>query len=304
MAAAIVLALAAALLYAVSAVLQQKAAADAPQSKAMRPSLMFHLLRQPRWLLGYAADWTAFGCEAVALGLGSLIVVQPVLSTGLLFALLIDARWFHRPMTRIDWLAAGALTFGLVAFIVGGRPEGGVDEAALSSWLQWGTPALVLIVAGVVGGFRTSGTKRAVLFSLTTGAAYGLTAALTKTTVSLLGDGLTVALTSWEPYALAILAGIGMLANQSAFQAGSLTAAMPTQVVTTQVVGIALGVAVFDEHLSTDTFGEWALVALAVTAMAVGVVQLARSAGAAEEATREAERVAAGTGAGTGAVDG
>ena len=65
MAAAIPLALAAALLYAVAAVLQQKSAFEAPQHTAMRPSLMFHLLRQPRWLLAYAADWSAFGCEAL-----------------------------------------------------------------------------------------------------------------------------------------------------------------------------------------------------------------------------------------------
>lgn len=287
MAAAIPLALAAALLYAIAAVLQQKTAAEAPQHKAMRPSLMFHLLRQPRWLLGYAADWTAFGCEAVALGLGSLIVVQPLLSSGLLFALLIDARWFHRPMSRTDWLAAGALTFGLVAFIAAGAPKGGVDRGALSTWLVWGAPAVVLVVFGVVAGFRTSGTRRAVLFALTTGAAYGLTAALTKSTVSLLGDGLGTALTSWEPYVLTAFAGIGMLANQSAFQAGSLTAALPTQVCTAQVIGVALGVAVFQERLSTDTALEWGVVGLAIAAMAFGVVQLARSAGAAEEALLE-----------------
>jgi F0F1-type ATP synthase assembly protein I len=284
MAAAIPLALSAALLYAISAVLQQKAAAEAPASKAMRPSLMFHLLRQPRWLLGYTADWAAFGCEAVALGLGSLIVVQPLLSSGLLFALLIDARWFHRPMSRNDWLAAGALTFGLVAFIAAGAPEGGVDQGDLSTWLTWGAPAVVIVVFGVIAGFRTTGTRRAVLFALTTGAAYGLTAALTKTTMSLLGEGIDVALTSWEPYALAAFAGIGMLANQSAFQAGSLTAAMPTQVCTTQVIGVALGIAVFEEHLSTDTALEWAVVVLAIAAMGAGVIQLARSAGAAEEA--------------------
>jgi len=145
----------------------------------------------------------------------------------------------------------------------------------------------VLVCFGVVAGFRTTGTRRAVLFALTTGAAYGLTAALTKTTMGLLGDGFGTALTSWEPYALAAFAGIGMLANQSAFQAGSLTAAMPTQVCTAQVVGVALGVAVFQEHLSTDTVLEWAVVGLAIAAMAFGVVQLARSAGAAEEALLE-----------------
>jgi len=67
---------------------------------------------------------------------------------------------------------------------------------------------------------------------------------------------------------------------------------MPTQVCTAQVIGIALGVAVFQEHLSTNTVFEWTVVALAVAAMAVGVVTLARSAGAAEEAVRDADPAA------------
>jgi hypothetical protein len=278
---AIAFALVAAFLYAISAVLQQRAAADAPASTAMRPSLVLHLLREPRWLVGYGADWTAFGCEAVALALGSLLVVQPLLSTGVLFALLVDARWSRRPMGPHDRLAAGALTLGLAAFLLGGRPAGGVDQAPLGEWLTWGTPALVLAAVGVVAGFRASGSARAVLFASTTGAAYGLTAALTKTTTSLLGDGLLTALTAWEPYALGALAAVGVLANQSAFQAGALSAALPTQVCTMQVVGIALGVAVFGERLSTDTPAEWALVVAAVAAMTAGIVQLARSAGAA-----------------------
>ncbi len=288
MAAAIPLALAAALLYAIAAVLQQKAAAEAPQHTVMRPSLIFHLLRQPRWLLGYAADWVAFGCEALALGLGSLIVVQPLLASGLLFALLIDARWFQRPMSRNDWIAAGALTFGLVAFIAVGAPKGGVDHGSLSTWLRWGSPAVLIVVVGIAAGFRTSGTRRAVLFGMATGASYGLTAALTKSTMSLIGGGgVGAAVTSWEPYALVAFAGVGMLASQSAFQAGSLTAALPAQTCTAQVIGIALGVVVFQEHLSTNTVFEWAVVVLAVGAMAIGVIQLARSAGAAEDAGLE-----------------
>lgn len=290
MAVAIPLALAASLLYAVSAVLQQQAASEAPQHMAMRPSLMLHLLRRPRWLLGYAADWSAFGCEALALAFGTLIVVQPLLSMGLLFALLIDARFYGRPLSRLDWIAAGALCFGLIGFILAGAPTGGVDRGAVHDWLVWGSPVVVLVIAGVVLGFRTSGTKRAVLFALTTGAAYGLTAPLTKSTMSLLGDGIPTMLTSWEPYALAVFAGIGMLANQSAFQAGDLTAAMPTQVCTAQIVGVMLGVAVFQEELSTDTVVEWAIVAAAVVAMGYGVFHLARSAGAAEQAGRDGGR--------------
>jgi hypothetical protein len=289
----VVLALAAALLYAAAAVLQQRAASEAPQHKAMRPALMFHLLRRPLWLVGYVADWVAFGCEALALGLGSLLVVQPLLATGLLFALPIEAHWSGRGLRGGDWLAAGALCAGLVGFIVLGAPHGGSDQADLGTWAGWGTAAVALVGASIVAGLRTSGTARAVLFALATGTAYGLTAALTKSTVSLFGEGLGAVLTAWEPYALAVMAGIGMLANQSAFQAGSLSAALPTQTCSNQLVGIGLGIVVFHEELAATSALEWAGVVLSIAAMGTGVIMLARSAGAAEDAALARERARA-----------
>ena len=59
----------------------------------MRPSLLLRLVRRPMWLAGTAADWSGFGLQALALGMGSILVVQPLLCTGLLFALPIGAAW-------------------------------------------------------------------------------------------------------------------------------------------------------------------------------------------------------------------
>ena len=62
----------------------------------MRPGLLWRLIQRPMWLLGTLADWSGFGLQAIALGLGSLIVVQPLLCTGLLFALPLGAAWQGR----------------------------------------------------------------------------------------------------------------------------------------------------------------------------------------------------------------
>src|SRR4051812_21570046 len=69
--------------YAVASVLQQRAATAVPAEYSMRIGLLTRLIRRPLWLAGMAADLAAFGFEALALGLGTLAVVQPILVLGL-----------------------------------------------------------------------------------------------------------------------------------------------------------------------------------------------------------------------------
>ena len=65
-------------------------------------------------------------------------------------------------------LASRLLLPGLASLLASTRGEHlqliGVDRGEISDWLVWGTPAAVLVVVGIVAGFRTSGTRRAVLF--------------------------------------------------------------------------------------------------------------------------------------------
>src|SRR4029077_10991795 len=104
---AVVLALLSALAYAGASVLQQRAAREVPEELALRPGLLGRLIRRPMWLAGTASDWAGVGVQGAALGLGSILVVQPLLSTGLLFALPLSAAWNGRRLGARDWAAAG-----------------------------------------------------------------------------------------------------------------------------------------------------------------------------------------------------
>src|SRR3954469_9583323 len=132
---AVMLALLSAVGYAVASVLQHHAARDEPDELALRPRLLWRLLRRPQWLLGTAADIGAFGLQAVAIGLGSLVVVQPLLCTGLLFALPLSAAWQGRRLERRDWVAALALSVALAVFLVVGDPTDGKDFASTRAWI-------------------------------------------------------------------------------------------------------------------------------------------------------------------------
>ena len=87
------------------------------------------------------------------------------------------------------------------------------------------------------------------LLSGAAGVIYGVTAALTKTSSHLLDEGIVHLLVHWQPYALLIAGVGGMVISQSAFQAGSLDASLPTMSVVDPIVSIVIGALAFGETL-------------------------------------------------------
>ncbi len=138
----VVLALGAAALFAVGAVAQQQAAAD--NATAGGFGLILRLVRSPRWLAATFGNMLGYALQACALAAGSLLVVQPILVTTLVFALPLGARWNARPITRRELAWAGALCGALAVFLLAANPEGGQDTASFRDWL----PSIV--VAGSV----------------------------------------------------------------------------------------------------------------------------------------------------------
>ncbi len=274
--AAALLGLLAAALFAVASVAQQKAAADVPDDKAMGLRLIGQLVRRPLWWAGLLGDAGGFLAQGAALGLGSLLLVQPLLVTALLFALPLGAAWAGRRLSRSDWLWAAVLSLSLAVFVVVADPTAGIDRAPARDWLAVAaalTPVLGLCLLGAA----TRRTNRAMPLAVATGILYGVTAALTKSVVAHLGDGIVPLLSSWETYALAAVATLGTVCQQSAFQAGDLGVSMPAVTVLEPVVAVGIGVSILQEDLRTSGLG-WVVVALSTAGLAAGTVMLAGSA--------------------------
>ena len=274
--AAALLGLLAAALFAVASVAQQKAAADVPDDKAMGLRLIGQLVRRPLWWAGSLGDAGGFLAQGAALGLGSLLLVQPLLVTALLFALPLGAAWAGRRLSRSDWLWAAVLSLSLAVFVVVADPTAGIDRAPGRDWLGVAaalTPVFALCLLGAAARRR----NRAMLLAVATGILYGVTAALTKSVVAHLGDGIVPLLSSWETYALAAVATLGTVCQQSAFQAGDLGVSMPAVTVLEPVVAVGIGVSILQEDLRTSGLG-WVVVALSTAGLAAGTVMLARSA--------------------------
>jgi drug/metabolite transporter (DMT)-like permease len=280
---AVVLALLSALAYAAASVLQQRAAREVPEEHSLKVGLLWRLIQRPMWLLGTAADWLGYGLQALALGVGSLLVVQPLLCTGLLFALPIGARWSGRRLSRRDWAAAIALTVALTVFLLVGEPTAGKDFASDRAWI---VTALVLgpVIAGCwIAATRVRGTARAVLLALATAVLYAITAVITKSAVTLLGQGVGELVTSWELYVGLSAAFLGLVLNQSAFQAGELTASLPILTTVEPIVGSVLGVLMLDEAIQATGVLAWVVVVAGVGVMVWSIVVLAQSSARAEQ---------------------
>jgi drug/metabolite transporter (DMT)-like permease len=272
---AAVLAVLAAALFAVAAAAQQRSAAAVPDGRG--PQLVLTLVRRPLWWVGTLADVGGYVAQAAALGLGSLLLVQPLLVTGLLFALPLGARWAGRRLRRAEVVWSVLLVAALAVFVVSGEPTAGVDRVGLREWVP---AAFVLgpVLGGcLLGAAARRGTVRAVLLAVATGVLYGLGAALTKGVVGSLADGVLALLTSWETYGLVIALVGGTLLQQSAFQAGDLGASLPAVTVGEPVVAVGVGVGVLHERLRVDG-AEWMVIGGLVVVMVTATVALARSA--------------------------
>lgn len=270
---AVLCALAAALLFAVASVAQQRAAAAVPEGGA----LMQTLLRNPRWWAGVVGDGGGYAMQVVALALGSVLVVQPILVSALIFALPISARYSGRTITTRTWLIALALAGSLACFLIVGDPTAGNTTAALRDWVLPGGLLLALIAVFVGLGLaaRESG-RRALLLGAASGSLYGLAVALTAHVTTQFEHGLTTVLTGWQLWVL-IAAGIaGVYFQQRAFQAGALTASLPAITIGEPLAAAFLGITVLDERLRTSGVGVVVSIA-AVAVMLAATLALSRS---------------------------
>ena len=250
---AIVFALLAALCNAVS-VLTRHVASTADPDRPTGPRLVGYLLRNPRWLLGSAAQVGAFAFQAVALQLGQLSVVQPLLVTELVMALVLRQVFVHQ---EIAWAAWG----GAAAVVACGA----------------------VVAALIVGASRGSPSRRAALYGLAGGVTWALEATFIKSaTDDLARAGLSGLFTNWPVYAVAVGGAAGVVIEQAALQNGPLRVSQPLLVITDPIVSIALSVWLFGEYFVLNP-AVLAAAAAGFVVMCAGVVVLSVTAPATVE---------------------
>jgi drug/metabolite transporter (DMT)-like permease len=272
---AALLALLAAVFIAIGDVIHQRQAHDVTDEPVGHLELFTRLLRDPRWWLGSLVAAAGFGFQAAALGLGSVLLVQALIVTSLLFALPINARVTQRRVTRWEWTWAALLAAAVAVIVTVGNPTEGHARASFPVWIGVIAVLVPALVLCVIGSRLVKGPASAVLLALVSGALWGVFAVLTKGVVDRLGVGVWALLRTPELYAWAAVGVAGTAWQQSSFRAGALTASLPTMTVAEPVVGSVLGVIVLGETLRPGEAG-WLTLAVAVAVMLIATTALAR----------------------------
>jgi hypothetical protein len=296
----------AALLIGTGFVLQQNAAEREPDSRFLSLRLMTDLLRNPRWLVGILAMIGGQVLAAWSIGHLTLSVVEPLLTTNLIWALVLAVPLSMRarrqasapplpdsaqpgrapdsPAARPQravrvWEVAGAavlcLGVGLLSSARSAKPIG----LSFGSFSHWPAAAVIAGIAFICVqlGRRRHGRARALLTGIAAGLVYGIQDALTRQTLETLqSGGISALFTSWAPYALVGAGAVGIWLMQSAFNAGPLQLSLPAISAGEPLVGILLGIIVFGDRIQVTPL-QLAVQAGGIFALVAGVILVARA---------------------------
>jgi drug/metabolite transporter (DMT)-like permease len=256
---AVVLALLAALLFAVAARVQQSAArahiaARTPTGSAMTTWLpitgvLARLVRSRLWTLGWGVNAVGFVVQGIALHRGSIALVQPILVTQLLFTIPIAVIGTGRRPGPWVWGAGLSVCLGIVMFVDvwGTETLHAVDRSRVGYALAvaWALVAVLVLV-----GSRLRNTSRTALLSVAAGLCFSTTAVLLKMTVDpLIRQGLGTTLGDWPVYLLVVSTFMGLVIGQDALAHGSLPTVVAGTTITNPLASAAIGVLAFHERV-------------------------------------------------------
>ncbi|OBJ87356.1 hypothetical protein A5640_07365 [Mycobacterium asiaticum] len=273
-------ALLAALAAAVGIVVRQAALQGPALVREMSGAVISAVLRDRLWWSGTAAAVSGYVFQAVALAHGSLLLVQPLLVSSLLFVLPLSAWRCGSRVSVSEWAWALLLTAALAVFVLVGRPQEGDYRPATLTWALSIIGAALVVVFCVLVARRTTDRVRAMSLGGAVAVMLGMIAVLTKTCTHRFAVGGWHGLFSLPALYLLVLLAVGVtVLQQWAFQAGALQASVPVMLVGEPVVAVLLGVVVLGEQLSARGMGVVVLPA-AVVAMVAATIALGRGEGA------------------------
>lgn len=247
---AITLALLCAATFAVSTSVQHQAAEGAPESAKGIVGLIGYLLRQPSWLVGQLLAMCAFGLHASALNAGAIAVVQPIVVSGIVWAVPARAALSRRLPSVVEVRAVLVTALGLAVFLVASNPSQGsrADLGLGTIGLSAGVVVLAAVANFAASRVRDEPRRKAFLLGTVGGLLFGLVAGFLKLTLQELNDGgLGAMLAAWPTYALLFAGAGGVLTNQRAYRVAGLSASMPALNIVNGLTSLTFGFTVFSE---------------------------------------------------------
>ena len=270
-----------AFLFALSAFYQQRAARQTTREGHSVVSgayaLMSKLVRDRVWLGGWMINLLGFGTQALALHLGSVATVQPMLATQLLFAMPMSSLE-RRTWPRLrDWAGALCISAGLIVLlvVVHVRPLEGEPDRGRIVVATLAAVAAISVLIPVAA--RLGPRVLALVAASCAGLCFAMTAVfISLTTEDLVNHGVAATARDWVGYALAGSTMLGLVLGQGAFANGPLPWAVAAKETTNPIASYAIGVLAFPVILPAAPQTVFGVVAAGLLVVA-GAVALAGS---------------------------
>jgi drug/metabolite transporter (DMT)-like permease len=250
---AAVLALLAAVCFALAATLWQKAALGLEGVSVRHPSSILKLLTRWLWMLGLVAQIVGVVLQAAALDRGRVSIIQPLLVTTVVWALPLGYFLTHQAIGSREVVGAAVIVVGLALFASFGDPAAGITNAPASDWV-----AAILVICAACAALllfanRGSLSMRAALLGTVAGLLYGLSATLMKPVVEgLHTDGLGGVMAGWEFWIWAAAGIVGFVFQQLSLSTGRLVPSVASVSVANPIVSVLLGALVLQERLDKN----------------------------------------------------
>ena len=188
--------------------------------------------------------------HASALHAGPIAVVQPIVVSGIVWAVPARAA-LNRRMPSLTELRAVVITaLGLAVFLVASDPTDGSPAGLGAGTIALAAGGVVVALAANVAAGRVGDDPRRKAFFLgcVGGVLFGLVAGFLKLALQELNTGgVDAMLTAWPTYALVLVGTGGVLTNQRAYRTAGLSASMPALNIVNGLTSLVFGFTVFSE---------------------------------------------------------
>jgi len=216
------------------------------------------------WWFALLVQVTGFVLHALALNIGALTLVQPLMASAVVLAIPLNHYLRRTAVTTRELGWAVLIAAGLSAFLVSSSADRSTEVTGQGAGGSVAALLAVVLIAGCVAAARRGGRVwAAALLGIAAATAFTAEAALLQVSVTTAVAAPARLLTSTSTYGL-VLAGLaGVALTQLAYRAGPMSAALPAIVTVNPLLSVGYGVLV--RH---DTFRHTPL------AIAVEIVSL------------------------------
>ena len=252
------------------------AAGELPRiGEAPGRTVAFAFVTNWKWMLGFVLTVVGWLFFVKATDLGEVSIVQPLMSVGDLFLVLLALVFLHERLGRIEWVGLALTVVGAVSLAF----EAAVIEQVSIAWPRLAV-FLALCAAGWLALFFAGrrGAHSEVPLAIAVGIGFGAGAVLTKLmTAYLMLEGRALESSAFLlnpilPFMVAAnVAGLAVL--QVAFQRGRASVIVPVQLAVANGLVVIAGALVFSESI-----GLFRLFAIGVIVAGTGVLEFGRRA--------------------------